>query len=144
LLAGHGKALGQQNGKKRKKRNRKTIKPLIDATSFGSITIEGRKIENDVILRLEGSVQKRKKKLSKKVYGTSHKISLEEAKYVYEKGAEMLIIGAGQYRRVGLSDEAEKYLNKKGCRVKLLATCKAIQAWNTAGDNAIGLFHVTC
>jgi hypothetical protein len=58
-----------------------------------------------------------KKKLSKKVYGTSHKISLEEARHVYEKGAEMLIIRAGQYRRVGLLDEAEKYLNKKGCRV---------------------------
>ncbi len=67
------------------------MKPLIDATSFGSITIEGWKIENDVILRLEDSVQKRKKKLSKKVYGTSHKISLEEARYVYEKGAEVLI-----------------------------------------------------
>ena len=120
------------------------MRPLIDATSFGSITIEGRKIENDVILGLEGSVQKRKKKLSKKVYGTSHKISLEEAKYVHEKGVEMLIIGAGQYRRVGLSVEAEKYLNKKGCQIKLLATPEAIQAWNTAGEKAIGLFHVTC
>ena len=91
-----------------------------------------------------GSVDKRKKKLSKKVYGTSHKISLEEAKYVYEKGAEMLIIGAGQYRRVGVSDEAEKYLNKQGCRVKLMASPKAIEAWNKAGEKVIGLFHVTC
>lgn len=130
--------------RKKKKRNKMIMRPRIDATVFGSITIEGQKIKNDVILRLEGSVQKRKKKLSKKVYGTSHKISLEEARYVYEKGAEILIIGAGQYRSVGLSDEAEKYLNKKGCRVKLLATSKAIQAWNTAGENAIGLFHVAC
>ena len=136
----------KEKGKKRKKkkRNKMIMRPRIDATVFGSITIEGQKIKNDVILRLDGSVQKRKKKLSKKVYGTSHKISLEEARYVYEKGAEILIIGAGQYRRVGLSDEAEKYLNKKGCRVKLLATSKAIQAWNTAGENAIGLFHVAC
>ena len=140
------KATKKEKGKKRKnkKRNKMIMRPRIDATAFGSITIEGQKIKNDVILRLEGSVQKRKKKLSKKVYGTSHKISLEEARYVYEKGAEILIIGAGQYRRVGLSDEAEKYLNKKGCRVKLLATSKAIQAWNTAGENAIGLFHVAC
>ncbi len=120
------------------------MRPLIDATSFGSITIEGRKIKNDVILTLEGSVQKRKKKLSKKVYGTSHKISLEEAKDLYEKGAEILIIGAGQYRRVGLSNEAEEYLSKKGCRVKLLATPKAIHAWNTTDEKVIGLFHVTC
>lgn len=135
----------EKGGKrKKKKRNKMIMRSRIDATAFGSITIEGQKIKNDVILRLEGSVQKRKKKLSKKVYGTSHKISLEEARYVYEKGAEILIIGAGQYRSVGLSDEAEKYLKKKGCRVKLLATSKAIQAWNTAGENAIGLFHVTC
>ena len=71
-------------------------------------------------------------------------ISQEEAGYVYEKGAEMLIIGAGQYRRLGVSIEAGKYLNKKGCRVKLLATPKAIEAWNKAGEKVIGLFHVTC
>ena len=64
--------------------------------------------------------------------------------YVYEKGAEALIIGTGQYNRVGLSDEAEKYFDKKGCRVKLMATPKAIQAWNTAAEKTIGLFHVTC
>lgn len=120
------------------------MKPRIDDTSFGSITIEGREIEKDVILRMDGSVKKRKKKLSKEVYGTSHTISLEEAKYVYEKGAEMLIIGAGHYNRVRLSDEAEKYLNKKGCRVKLMATQGAIHAWNKSGENVIGLFHVTC
>jgi hypothetical protein len=71
-------------------------------------------------------------------------ISQEEARYVYEKGAEMLIIGAGQYRRVGVSIEAGKYLNKKGCRVKLMATPKAIEAWKKAGEKVIGLFHVTC
>jgi hypothetical protein len=63
-------------------RKRKIMRPRIEATSFGAITIEGREIGNDVILRLDGSVQKRKKKLSKKVYGTSHTISLDEARSV--------------------------------------------------------------
>jgi hypothetical protein len=71
-------------------------------------------------------------------------ISQEEARYVYEEGAEMLIIGAGKYRRVGMSIQAGKYLKQKGCRVKLMATPKAIKAWNTAGEKVIGLFHVTC
>jgi hypothetical protein len=93
---------------------------------------------------LDGSVEKRKKKLSKKIYGTSHRISLEEARYIYEKGAELLIIGTGHYDRVGLSDEAEKYFKKHSCRVKLEATPKAIHAWNTADEKAIGLIHVTC
>ena len=34
------------------------MQPRIDATTFGSITIEGQKIKNDVILQLDGSVQK--------------------------------------------------------------------------------------
>ena len=36
----------------------------IERTSFGSITIDGKTYEHDVIIRLSGEVVKRKKKLS--------------------------------------------------------------------------------
>ncbi len=49
-----------------------------------------------MVIRLSGAIKKRKKKLSKAVYGTSHTISLDEAKQIYEDGAERLIIGSGQ------------------------------------------------
>ena len=127
-----------------RKRNRKIIRPQIDAAAFGSISIEGREIGNDVILRLDGSIQKRKKKLSKKICGTSHTISREEIGFIFEKGAELLIIGTGHYGRVALSDEARSYLKKRGCRVKLKATPEAIHAWNKADEKTIALFHVTC
>ena len=120
------------------------MKPKIEATSFGSITVGGRKVGNDVILRLDGSVKKRKKKLSKRIYGTSHTISLDEAKHVYEEGAELLIIGTGQYDLVRLSEEAQAYLRKQDCRTKLAATPEAIHIWNKAQDKVIGLFHVAC
>jgi hypothetical protein len=51
------------------------MKPNIDSTTFGSITIEGTDFEHDVIIRLDGEVKKRKKKLSKAMYGTSHIVS---------------------------------------------------------------------
>ncbi len=120
------------------------MKPKIDRTKFGSITIEGEMLERDVMIRLDGQVKKRKKRLSKEVYGTSHTISLDEARHVYEKGAERLIIGAGQYGMVHLSDEAAAYFERKGCYVELLPTKKAIGAWNEAQGSVIGLFHVTC
>ena len=120
------------------------MKPKIEAASFGSVTIDGRKIENDVILRLDGAVKKRKKKLSKRIYGTSHTISLDEARHVYEDGAELLIIGTGQYDLVRLSEEAQAYLEKHNCRTKLAATPEAIGLWNEAQGKVIGLFHVTC
>lgn len=120
------------------------MKPKIEATRFGSITIGCEKLRNDVIIRLDGSVKKRKKKLSKRVYGTSHTISLDEAKHVYEDGAELLIIGTGQYDLVRLSDEAQSYLGKYNCQTKLAATPEAIGLWNKAKGKVIGLFHVTC
>jgi hypothetical protein len=120
------------------------MKPKIEATTFGSITIGGRKIRNDVILNPSGEVKKRKKKLSKRVFGTSHVISLDEAKYVYEKGVELLIVGTGQFDSVRLSDEAEGYFKKHNCKVKLAATQDAIRIWNKSKGKVIGLFHVTC
>jgi len=120
------------------------MKPKIESTKFGSIVIGGNKYMHDVIIRLDGKVEKRKKKLSKKVYGTSHKVSLEEAQYVYEKGAELIIFGSGQSGLARLSDEAAEYFKQKGCRVEISATPKAIDAWNQAKGKTIGLFHVTC
>ncbi len=120
------------------------MKPKVDKTKFGSITIAGETYEHDVIIRLNGNVKKRKKKLSKEVYGTSHTISLDEAKHVYEKGAQRLIIGTGQYGLVELSKEAADYFASQDCQVDLLPTQKAIKAWNEAEGDVIALFHVTC
>jgi len=126
------------------KRGKLRMRPRIDRTEFGSITIDGDELIHDVIIRLNGKVKKRKKKLSKATYGTSHVISLDEAKQVYQEGADQLIIGAGQYGNVVLSDEAQTYFKLKRCRVKLLPTPDAIDVWNKADGAVIGLFHVTC
>ena len=120
------------------------MKPVIDGTGFGSITIDGKVFDHDVIIRLNGEIKKRKKKLSKAIYGTSHTISLDEARHVYGEGADRLIIGAGQYGLVELSDEAADYFERHGCQVELLPTSEAIRAWNKAEGAVIGLFHVTC
>jgi hypothetical protein len=122
------------------------MKPQIDGTSFGSITIDGVLFEHDVIIATNGAVTKRKKKLSKAVYGSSHTISLQEAEHVIEHGphAERLIVGSGQYGNVHLSREAAAYLEGRRCDVVLMPTPEAIEAWNAAAGRSIGLFHVTC
>ena len=120
------------------------MKPRIDGTVFGSVTIGGEQYPHDVIIRLDGDVKKRKKKLSKAVYGTSHKISLDEARHVYQKGAERLIVGTGQIGLVELSPEAAKYFKRKRCTVDLMPTRKAVKAWNDASGAIIALLHVTC
>ena len=68
----------------------------IEATEFGNITIDGKTYGFDVIVRLSGEIIKRKKKLSKQYYGTSHVISKDEAKFAYENGCKELVLGTGQ------------------------------------------------
>jgi hypothetical protein len=129
---------------KGKEGGRAEMKPGIGDTGFGYITVEGSRIEHDVLIRLSGKIKKRKKKLSKAVYGTSHIVSLEEARHVYQKGAERLIIGSGQEGMVRLSEEAVAYFRRKKCRVNVQPTPKAIKYWNKVKGAVIGLFHVTC
>jgi hypothetical protein len=120
------------------------MEPRIDATSFGSITVAGETMEHDVIIRLDGKSRKRKKELSKRVFGTSHRISLAEAQHVFEEGAEQIIIGAGQYGLVRLDGEAQQFLDAQKCQIALLPTPEAIHLWNRSTGKVVGLFHVTC
>jgi hypothetical protein len=120
------------------------MKPTVEATSFGSITVDGETIAHDIIIRLDGAVKKRKKKLSKRIFGTSHRISLAEAQHVFEEGAHLLIIGSGQHGLVRLDEQAQRFLDEQGCLVRLLPTPEAVTAWNRSEGKVVGLFHVTC
>src|SRR5512135_1385742 len=120
------------------------MEPHIDGTEFGYITIAGQRYEHDVVIRLDGELKKRKKKLSKAIFGTSHMISLEEAEHIYVPGARLLIIGSGQSGRVELSEQAAEYFTAQGCSVQLLPTPQAIHALNAAQEAVIAMFHITC
>jgi hypothetical protein len=116
----------------------------IDETEFGSITIAGETYEHDVVIRLSDKVVKRKKKLSKRLYGTSHTVSEDEARFVFEKGCKELIFGTGQDGNAALSPEAAAFLKKKGCKVIAKPTPKAVKIYNLTRKPKVGLFHVTC
>jgi hypothetical protein len=118
--------------------------PHINDTSFGSITVDGQTYDHDIVIRLSGEIIKRKKKLSKKIYGTSHKISKDEAKFVYEAGAQVIFVGTGQSGMAEISEKAAKYFQKHGLRCRALPTREAIELFNRSKEPKIGLFHVTC
>ena len=120
------------------------MKPIIRKSSFGSIQIDEKKYEHDVVITLDGSIKKRKKKLSKEVFGTSHIISLAEAEDIYEPGSELLIIGGGVNNMVKLSSEAAQYFENHKLKTIIEATPQAAQRWNDAGGKVTALFHITC
>ena len=85
----------------------------IDGTRFGEITIDGAVYDHDVIIRLSGEVKKRRKRLSKEKYGTSHIISKAEADFVFEEGCDLVVVGAGQYGNVRLSPQASAFSRRR-------------------------------
>ena len=118
--------------------------PHIDGTEFGAITVDGTPFEYDIVIRLNGEIVKRKKKLSKRVHGTSHTISKDEAEFLYEQGCDRVIIGSGQYDTARLSPEAERYFAKRKCAVDVCATPGAVALYNSAASATAAMFHVTC
>jgi hypothetical protein len=42
---------------------------------------------------------------------------MDEAKFIFERGCEQLILGSGQMGNVHLLPEAEAFFAKKGCKV---------------------------
>ena len=120
------------------------MKPTLEDTSFGSITIDGDRFRHDVLIRVDGTVEKRAKKLSKQVYGTSHQISLAEAEHIYQEGADLLVIGTGQFGLVELSPEAGQLFDNLGLEVLMSPTPQALGTWNDTDGKLIGVFHITC
>ena len=120
------------------------MRPKIDDCWFGNITVEGKRYEHDIIIRMSGKVRKRNKQLSKAVHGTSHTLSLIEIRELYRKKAECIIIGTGHEGQLELSKEAAHFLQEHRCVVDLCPTPQAIQKWNAAEGKVLGLFHITC
>lgn len=119
-------------------------RPVLEETSFGSITVSGETYDHDIVIRLDGRVEKRRKDLSRAVYGSSHTVSLGEAGHIYQEGADLMVVGSGHYGALELSKEAAEFLEGRGCGVQVAPTPEAMEAWNAAPKNTIGLFHVTC
>jgi hypothetical protein len=101
----------------------------IEGTTFGTITIDGKTYEHDVIIRLSGDVVKRKKKLSKKCYGTSHVVSKDEAKFVFETGCEQLILGSGQNGQCASIPGSSSLFREEGLQGTIAA--------HTGGDSRV-------
>ena len=116
----------------------------IGGTRFGEITVDGETYDHDVIIRMSGKVEKRRKRLSKEKYGTSHIISKAEASFVFEDGCELVVVGAGQYGNVRLSPEATAFFEKKECRVVVEPTPQAMLTFNHSKGRKAALMHVTC
>jgi hypothetical protein len=111
--------------------------------AFGSIEIDGRRHEHDVVID-RGDVRKRIKKPSKPhraIYGHTPLSADEDIPW----SGSQLIIGTGAYGSLPIMPELRQEADRRG--VKLVATptadaCRLIASLDRRDVNAI--LHVTC
>ena len=120
------------------------MQPRIDAVRFGTVIVDGAVYRHDIVILPGGEIRARPKELSKRLYGTSHTISVAEAEAVWQPGVGELIVGAGFLGRVHLSAEAAAYLSERQCQTTVLPLRQAARRWNEAEGPVAGLFHITC
>ena len=119
-----------------------TMKPHIDSTAFGRISIDGRTYDRDVVVLASGEIVSRWEALPNPA--GSHRVTEADARRLVELGAGSLIIGTGQSGVLRLDPEAKAYLDQQGCGLTLARTPEAIALYNQTDGPLTALFHLTC
>lgn len=115
----------------------------VEAFEFGSITIDGRRYDHDIVIE-EGSVRRRKKgpsKSRKNEFGHTP-LTAEEA---LPLSGRRLWIGTGAHGRLPVADDVHEAARKR--HVELLAepTPQLVERINAGVPAETGLvIHVTC
>jgi hypothetical protein len=112
----------------------------VENISFGSITIDGKTYDKDVIID-GGSVKKRQKAESKKykdIFG--HTPLSHEENIPWD--CQYLIIGTGHTSALPVMDEVLDIAVRKGVKVIPMSTPEAIKHINDPHTNLI--LHLTC
>ncbi len=117
---------------------------MIDSVRFGEIVVQGRGYPYDIVIYPSGKIERRKKELSKKKHGTSHKFDPDELKEYLREDFDILIVGTGIYGALRLLPEAKELV--KGKEIIEKPTPEAIKLFNELRKEkkVLGIFHITC
>lgn len=119
-------------------------KVKLEYPSFGKILVDGREYEYDIVVYPSGKVERRKKEISKRKHGTSHRLDPEELREYLREDFDVLIVGTGMYGELSLLPESRKLV--EGKEVVELPTGEAVRLFNELHGKrkVLGVFHVTC
>jgi hypothetical protein len=112
-----------------------------DNFSFGTLQIDGRTYEQDVVID-RGEIHKRKKKPSKKFrdeFGHTP-LSIEEE---IPWNCRRLVIGTGAYGRLPVMKEVKREARRRHLELVILPTREAIRLIEKESE-ANAILHLTC
>ncbi len=110
----------------------------IDGTSFGSITVDGKRYPHDVWVFADGSIRRRDR---------DHEFTLDELDLLLGGNPEIVVVGTGQSGCVRIDEDAAKEADRRGVKIISDVTPDALKRYNEAVGakrRAAGAFHTTC
>ena len=113
---------------------------MIDDYQFGSITINGKTYNNDVILHGDEMINESWWREE------GHNMAIEDLKDLPDK-FEVLVIGNGASGVCNVPEDTIEYVKKKGIEVIVQMTGEAVESYNrllSEGKDVVGAFHLTC
>jgi hypothetical protein len=111
---------------------------MIDTYSFGSITIDGKNYEHDVIVSASG--------VKSWWRATSHNVGINDLDPILEEKPKLVIFGTGASGIMKVPSESSDYLGKEGIKVVIKKTADAVREYNLrqSEPGVVGAFHLTC
>lgn len=115
---------------------------MIDAYSFGQISVNGQSYQSDVIIfpdhvedgwwRAEG-----------------HNLCMDDLEHVLDFKPRALIVGTGRSGMMKVPDSVKKNLEKSGIQVSVLPTGRAVREYNKLFEElhdktVVAALHLTC
>lgn len=110
----------------------------VDETSFGSITVNGKRYPHDIWVFADGSIKRRDR---------DHEFVRAELELLLKGEPEVVVVGTGQSGCVEIDREATRIAAERGIEIIGDITPRALEKYNEAikaGRKAAAAFHVTC
>lgn len=117
--------------------------PAIAEVRPGHVAVADKVYEEDVVIRADGRVKKRRKVLKLDGEGLPGRIDPDELQRVCKGRPNVLIIGSGYGDPVELSDDGREFLRQRGIAFEVLPTADAVNSYNATEGRKAALLRVT-
>lgn len=107
---------------------------------FGEIDIDGRAYSSDVIVTPERVIDTWWRK-------EGHNLVVKDLAEVVAAKPDIVVVGTGYFGRMAVSEEARRYLEAQGIRVRADRTREAVRDFNQLQEQqarVVAALHLTC
>ena len=116
----------------------------VEFPEFGRIVVDGKVYDHDIVIYPSGKIEERKKWLSKRKHGTSHRLDPDELREYLSEDFDVLIVGTGAWGKLSLLPESRALVSDR--EVVERPTKEAAELFNELHGKrkVLAVFHVTC